>query len=581
MGDDKKMEAFKINPSDPFYKFNELCKGVKETIDKVDFSLFVINGDGYSKNTKKRLLDLMSRDSNLCLNSPPELLKEFAAKIVEIYDNCNAWEGLSMWPPRIIEPSEEAKVATFILVDLLSTLRTSAAARNWVTFFTLYCVPEKCRTNKHFTSKILKACCVCHRKRKVFSEKRNFWATLDANNHFQLFLIEDGQLKMNTDKDIDKVMLSRSGKTVKLFKDGELVKRIIPLDTTQNENWMRATQKQIFRAKFPQFLSNFDQPVPDLVLFALNEALLSEDYFCLRALTNYSVISVSKALPLEEALFDIFAYAGKVNDLIMTLSSVEFSVPELKTNTVLRGNSHLTNMFKVFFKRFGKKYYDKFLREIILFIDSKGDLKIKTPEEGNLAEIKTMIFTVLQRITDSIKFVPPEIRHFASVLKTCASQRFNTKQATYNTLSGFFFLRYLSPTLSNPLETDPELKLVNPWLKVLVPTAQFIIQLFNLIEMEDKYEAFSSWNEELRETIFPNLIDFAFSVAVADQVQYKPPTKERLRESLITVLSFIGESETKFSEFYNELSNKSAIGSPLGHNLAAFISSFFEQNSSA
>jgi hypothetical protein len=575
------VNPFRINPADPFYEFSKLCSGVKEKIENIDPALFFINGDNYNKNTKNQLLTKISRDDNNCIKCPNGITKEFVDKIVEIFNNCNAWEGLSMWPPRILEPTEEAKAVTYILVDFLSSFRTAQAARRWFEFVPQHCIPEECKTNKLFSSNILKACCLCYRKRKIFTEKRHFWATLDVHNHFQLWVIEDGQLVLNTNEDIDEIMLSRSGNTIKLFKDGELVKKIVPIDPYQYESWMKAMQKKEIRPKFPVFLSNFEQPVPDLILFALNESILSSDYYFVRSLVDFRVISVSKAQPMMEALFDIFAYAGKVNDLMMLLSGLEFAAPELQINTVLRGNSHLTNLFKVFFKRFGTKYYTDFLRRIVLYIDSKGDLELRTPPGANAQVARTMVFTVLERVAGSLQHVPPEIRHFASVLKTCASQRFNSKQATYNTLSGFFYLRFVSSVLSNPLETDPGLKLKNQWTKVLVPATQLLMQPFNLIEMTGRYEAFNSWNRTLRKQIFPKLIDFAFSVAVPVEVQYAPPTKERLRESLITVLSFIDQSQTKFREYYLKLSENTDVVSPIGLNLAKFISSYFEQNSSA
>jgi hypothetical protein len=51
---------------------------------------------------------------------------------------------------------------------------------------------------------------------------------------------------------------------------------------------------------------------------------------------------------------------------------MELSLDEVAENTVLRNNSHLTNLLKVLFNSFGRSYYDKFLKEIIGKIDAKG-----------------------------------------------------------------------------------------------------------------------------------------------------------------------------------------------------------------
>ena len=566
-----------ISPTQSFYLFNTLFDGVSDIIKTADRTLFQVEIDGYNENTKKRLIEAMAKDPKTMLENPTDLLKDFAKRIIEVFDRCNAWDGLGHYPPYIINPSEEAKIALYILIDILSTVRENGSCRNWLKWISTYCVPDRFYSNKPNHSKILKACCLCHRKRKVFDEKRYFWATLDVNNHFTLWLLENGALKLHMEADIAAVRLSHSGKTVKLLDSvGNLVKRFVPVDPEQNNLWVQATLDKAIRPKLPMYFTTMEQPVPDLMLYALYEALLSDDKLVIRALTHYQVINYFEASDLAEALFDIFSYAGKVDQLLLDLSFVELTSPELQTNTVLRRNTHLTNMFKLFFTRFGRQYYHDFLKRVITYIDSKGDLQLKTPSGSNEQVVKTMVFTVLTRVSQSLKHVSPQIRHFASILKTATSLRFNSFQATYNALSGFIYLRFISPILSNPKEIDPDIPLQDA--KSLIPVAQLLIQLFNLHEMSGKYEVYNGWNEDLKTLIFPKLIDFVFSVA-ADEVtpEYPVPPKERVIESLRTVFQFIGKSKNAFVKKYAELAetNKSTL---VGYNFASFVASFFKEN---
>jgi hypothetical protein len=440
-------------------------------------------------------------------------------------------------------------------------------------------VPDEYKSVHYFKSSFIKACCVCHRKRKMFNDDTIFWAVLDLHNHFTLYNTTNGELTVHVEADIGSIKLSHSGKTVKLFdRNGIRVKRIIPLDPSQNELWPKVMNLSTL-PKLPLFFTNVATPIPDILLFALNEILLTPDRTAIRAITHYSVSSVSKGYDLAEALFDIFAYAGKVNDLITFLAASEFSVPELTQNTVIRGNSHLTNMFKVFFKRFGVKYYESFLKRIVLYIDSKGDLMLKRPVEANSQRAQTMVFTVLNRISGSLKHVPLEIRHFASILKQAAALRFNSKQATYNTISGFFYLRFVSSIISNPLETDPSLQLQSQWTNVMIPAAQLMMTPFNLIQMGGKYDVFNSWNKILTKKIFPNLIEFVFSIAVCpEEPVYQPPSKERLREALNVVWNKIGESNGEFVKMYRQFGFDSPSCTSLEAEFANFLSGYFNQN---
>ena len=573
----KEEEIFAILPTAPFFFYDQIIPEIKETLESLDFSKFKIGDEGYSEDLKKKLKTVMS-DVKIDLKSCPKDLQPLITKVINVYSECNAWKGLSYFPPKIINITEDAKIATFILIDLLSSLKPQQAA-GWIRWMEVNLIPEEIKTPRTFKSSFIKACCVCHRKRKMFKDEMVFWAVLDNRNHFTLYNTSEGKLSIHMEADIGSIKLSRSGKTVKLFdKSGVRVKRIIPLDPAQNELWDKAMNLGKL-PKLPLFFMNSASPIPDILLFALNEVLLSPDRIAVRALTNYQVTNVSHGVDLAEALFDIFAYAGKVNELITVLATSEFKAPELTQNTVLRGNSHLTNMFKVFFTRFGKAYYESFLKRIILYIDSKGDLKLKKPVEANSQNAQTMIFTVLNRIAGSLEHVPLEIRHFASVLEHAASLRFNSKQATYNTLSGFFYLRFVSSILSNPLETDPSLNLQNSWVTVMVPAAQLLMTPFNLIQLGGKYDVFNSWNKTLSKKIFPKLIDFVFSIAVCDkQPLYQPPTKERLRESLQIVWSKIGASNGEFVKMYKKLAYESDPCTSLGTSVANFISGFFNQN---
>ena len=568
-----------IQPSERFFEFDKLSPGIAEKISEAESKHVRLVGNEYG-STRKQSLVVEFADDNM--KKPTQNLIVLGNTIVQTYSSCNAFDTLVLHPPKIVDPSDEVKDLTYLLVDLLQSKKAKIPL-NIMKWMTQYCIPSSSKHNNDWKSSILKACCLCHRKRKLFKEERLFWAVLDVRNHFQLFVIDNGNLSLHMECDPAFIALSRSGKTVKLFdKSGEVLKRFIPIDPSQNALWGDILQPfgaQVIPPRLPLFFSSSAEQIPEIMLLALNEAILSDDMLVVKALIHFSVSKISAGTGLTEALFNIFTYAGKLNQLLDCLAASEFEVPDLKTDNVLRGNSQLSNMFKVFFNKYGKTYYDNFLKRIVLYIDSKGDLKLKTPVEADSQKAKIMVFTVLKRIAGSLEHVPIQLKHFAWILQNYASVRFNSKQATYSTLSGYFLLRFISKVISNPKDIDPEIQLQNRWDQVLIPAAQLLTMPFNLLEMSGKYEVFNSWNSKLKKKIYPKFINFVFSLAVIDKAPvYPPPSKDTLRDSLKVVFQTIGESKEQFSTKYKEYQTSRTFASPIGWNFAVFIASYFEQN---
>jgi len=569
----------RISGIDPLFLFDsidESYKGIISSVFEVNNNLPLFRGEIFSEITMNEIIScFISHGFSQLISSPSSLLVDFAEYIKNAFNPF--WSSiLYYWPPIITNPSNEAKSVTSLLLLILTRLR-SPKSLEFINWLSVYAIPSRITIQKHGSDPIIKACCLCHRKRKMFSEHRFFWAILDANKHFSLFRIEDGSILNHMECEVDSIILSRSKKTIKIISSSnEILKRFVPVDNFQSILWENALTPNPF--PFPSCLSSCVKPVPELLIIALNSELCKDDMIIVKALTDYNVSRVVDGLPLAEALFDVFAYSGKVNQLLIELSQNEFSFPELTHNTVLRGNSHLTNMFKVFFNRFGVKYYQKYLKQVIKYIDHKGDIGLKTPVTADSQKAQTMVFTIFDSLFTSLKYVPTEIRHFGSILKTFSAIRFNSKQAAYNTLSGFFCLRFFSAILSNPKSFDPSIELQNDFLKVLVPLAQLLMNPFNLIDLQQKYEVFNSWNDRLRKHVHPKLVEFVFSIGEIDTMpEYTPPSKERLREALETILDEIGKTKGAFSEKYRSLLQSNNEKSSLGWCFASFLSSYFDQ----
>ena len=481
---------------------------------------------------------------------------------------------INFWPPLISNPTLNIKYITALLIHL-SFIIGKEKSLSFIHWVSNEITPSIYKHKSHYKSEFLKACCLCKRKRKIFTETRFFWANIDQNNELTLYRIENGELKLHKTYQVSSIQLSRSGNTIKLFDlEGNLLKRFNPIDSFQLNLW-----KELFNSNIPlpRFFGTSESPIPFTNLLALYHALISEDMLTVQSLAHYSVSKVAESLPIAEALFDVFSYAGKVNQLLIQLSYSDFSVPELSHTTVLRGNSHLTTMFKVFFNKFGIEYYNKFLKKIIEYVDKNGDIGLKDPNTCNKERAEIVVFTLLNSIVNSIKYVPLEMRHFASILKSMATTRFNSKQATYNTLSGFFCLRFLSAILSNPQSYDSNIKINSDFLRVMVPISQLLMNPFNLIEFRAKYDVFSNWNKRVLHHIYPKLFKFVFDIGTISEIPfYNPPNQEKLIHSLNILWNEISKSKDAFTKKYNELSNQNLNHSAFSWSFSTFLNEFFK-----
>ena len=71
----------------------------------------------------------------------------------------------------------------------------------------------------------------------------------------------------------------------------------------------------------------------------------------------------------------------------------------------------MTALFGIICRKYAKKYFDGVIGKIINYVDSKGDLKIKKPEECDFELLEKTIFTVFKYIMSSIDCIPKDIYH--------------------------------------------------------------------------------------------------------------------------------------------------------------------------
>lgn len=499
---------------------------------------------------------------------------------------------LNFWPPIIPECDSDLKDFLYLIIRIIHDSPDHMKSLHWFSRNMFHDTWHGAISEKN---SILKALCVCKVK------KDTFWAELNSDNYFKLYMIKNDQLQVNATGTVGSIKISNETITINSPK-GKTIKKIVPSDPEQIQFWTEV-KNEFDQGKtdyaFPLTFTSYVQPIPASVFPALYEALIADDMHLVNSIIFYKVAKIDNGPQLVESLFDIFAYAGKVNQFLITLVTSEFGKSAVTRDQILRGNSHLTNLFKVYYKRYGIQYYNSFFKNIIKYIDDNYQINLTKLDTCDINACKKVIFKVIDDIVHSSSNIPIEMRHLASILRACAIHKFNSKQAAFNTLNGFFWLRFLSSMLANPSSVDPSIKIEH--LDALVAISKILTRIFNLQQFDGNYERFNVLNPEMNKTIFPQLINFILSTAdfealldgdvsytteepTTDQgVQpppfYKRPTKEILKEELNFILQTISNASKEFKTKYNELRNQTKSTYPLiGWPVGIFFQQFFEED---
>lgn len=567
-------EYMYINPSEPMFFLDKYSNSsIEEMVESTDFDILPKIGELSPKEAMPKLIDeFNTKELNSIISDPPNIIRDFISIIGTILTN-DVWSFvMSFWPPAF--PAENPKISC-LLMYIIKMVHDSKNPMNIIEWCSSVLCPVDWHGEKSKNNSVLKAICLC-KKKKVLKNNNLLWATLDVNDNCTLHKIDGGKLVLKKEG-VLKTVTSKDNKVLELIsKNGDTFKKIEPVDEEQCGYWI-SVFKNDNPTPLPMMFMSFERPLPNSGILALYEALTADDLLVAKALLQYDVSKVIDSIPLASAFLDVFSHAGKVNQLLTLLTSIEFQ--NAQASTVLRTNSHLTNMFKIFFQRYGQQYYQIFLKKAVLFIEKAGNINF-----ASVDHVSNVLISVLRFIYSSEIGIPPQIRHFASILKTFSAVKFNQKQASYNSLSGFFCLRFLTSILSDPCQFDPNYQIKTEQLSNLIPFSQLLQKPLNLDLFTGQFEAYSRNNNLLKRHVFPKLVNFVFSIAdlPSEPAKYEIPKPEQLRQSLELISQHLSASKVKFGNKYNQfLTNsffKNTKSSTIGWNISSFILSFFKEN---
>lgn len=514
--------------------------------------------------------------------SPPPILSSLIQLIHQIYPAELFESILALWPPTfpIQNPAQRALLLYFI--SLIPQFEADKAFI-FIQWLSLILPPKGWYGESSAVSNDLKAICRFRNNKK----DKPLWALVDNENVMTVYdaslneisrgtitrkdLIPPCQIKFTSDcSNHPKVITLFDENTAELFSANNT-----PLPVMLSH--LGELIPPIPGKPNPKKQYSVPTLLPSITYLVLYQILTAPDMRIIHTISHYTVTKISEiGIQMAECLLDIFAHAGKVNQLLVSITGYEFREPTLTPDTVLRSNSFLTCMFKVYYDRYGRLFYERFLKHCIEYVDASGDIQIQANQDPE-GRAKTLLFTVLKAFMSSRGAISPEMRHLGQILKLIVASRFNDFGATYNTIVGFYCLRFFNAIFSSPTGFDSTLHLQHR--ETLIPFSQLLQLVFNRMPLTGKWEGYSSWNNRLEHHTFPQMTNFILSLcdigSDSPKPNYKYPDDERLGYCLQFVMESINKVPKPFTEQYTN--TESSLWKPVNWNLSSFFLSFFKE----
>jgi hypothetical protein len=552
-----------IDPSEVTIFFNRYQSETQKLIDQADFGRIPPLG---GKSARDALPDIVaafdSAPASDLIQRPPTILVQLKETIVDQFRACERSHTIlfNTWPP--VLPGRET-IFGMLMLFLLNVIHDCHRPLEFLTWLMAEAISPSWHASSPQENQILSVVSMCKQK------KRADFALLDRDGYLRIDSRTDGaEPKMVCNAKV--LAIQTSGKSVKITLEDGATRVFSPPNPRM---WVDIPA-------FPLTLSGLEPPFPKPLLVSFFHSLCGDDMIVLRALVQFGVVPVNEGVPFMGALIDIFAFAGKTDAFLVTVASMEFMKDELRGNTVLRGNTHVTNLFKAWFAKYARPYYDACLTKLLDYVISVGDVGLSRPDCADAAKAEKLLFTVMKSIIASGSAIPPAVRHLASILKAFAIVRFNNKQATYNTLAGYICLRFITAVIADPVVFRPGTEAFHPEvMRMLMPFSQLLQVPINLAPLDGRFEDFAGWNKRLEKHVWPKLVGWMLAVAdLPEKPVYELPTEEKVMEALTVVLAALSANFGKFSDQYRKLTEGPAVPHPISWSLASFFSMFFEEN---
>ncbi|EAY16030.1 hypothetical protein TVAG_277960 [Trichomonas vaginalis G3] len=383
-------------------------------------------------------------------------------------------------------------------------------------------------------------------KNILFSKPEDAWAILTNKKH--LTVLSNKTTKPIYEVDIESISQSFGKIRIITKQKTEIVFKCS--DDVANNLWLRSqvTDLMWLDSLTPSFSKNY----PPNFLYAFSSTLYLDDMLIIQALFSIQISQLELWDPIIDNLITLSISYGRLDSLVSFISFDEISQTS-DPNLILRSNSICTHFLKVYYKRFGKDYINNVI--IPLFNEvCKIPIDDIADESNDVEIIRRYILMFADTVMNSFDKIPRAIRHLATHIFYATECTLGTWEATFNSITNLFILRFFIAFFSSPSEMPISTVDSVRYKKVIIPFGAIMLNFLSCNGMSNKYE----YLEPIRKDYYSyrlKLLEFFSSLPLRrnEPGQYVQPSTKEVETSSKFILDFIVDNKEQFLRQYRGL----------------------------
>lgn len=577
---DVKESDFVINEKKkPMILYNRIHDDVLNKIKESDFSTLRFYKDENPLSSFLELVTLLSETPRESLESPKvPALNDFVTYIKSQIPVRIITPLFLRWIPAMSEmPNGDCLIYLLIRLAYMSEdprktifwLSRNLYSKDWSR--------KTCLINHE-------VCCIC--RCTLPPAKSLHWALIDSKHSFKLYSLKKTHIVLIKDVVVKNVKSGTGGTVILIDTNDKEVCTILPADINQQQMWCNVFEKS--KSPFPYYLSSFQMPMPGIIYNALYSCITASDNIILTAVTDPSVTPPNstddgvkpsyppppenRGLTLMTSLLEIYKHAQRVSVLIGHMVAIEMDATPDPAK-FLTNATNLGNLVTAFVIKYARHYYNNFVCKLIKFV---SQVDYSQSINSNPASIEVNFFSSIKYIVHSLHDVPPELRHFASIIAQQSNVFYNNMYATYQTTANFFLFRVLIFIMQNPVQFGGN---ENKQLENNIDGYCDLLKIvFKFGNFQGNLETF---NDRLNRSTFRKLQAFIYALGgFCEAPEYSPTQPAELSEAIQNVFFAISYNFISFIQRFNVAVNASIPElSLLQVNMEVFLNSFFKHRS--
>ena len=570
---------------EPIILFEEMGNRVPEFIRLAKYSEIPDFLGHPITESYKMFINAINQVKRSEISTPPQNIADFLSYFTGLIPQKACLQIASSWPPsipRIVNPIEP------LCAILIKILHEAHDPVNILRLLSLGLFPKVWSKKSCSKNPVLLAISPV-----IYRGKPNFWAYIEKQSH-QFYLVgqhpKTKQIVVKAAGIATKCAKTKDKKMVVVKGESGRITEFEPMDPEVISLWTHLFQKETTdndsddgqepkdkKVPFVYFLTKDLKYYPDIFYGAFFHALTANDQIFLRAL-----IDMDPPYSVVKGFLTATIYSRKVHTVYGAVIGRLFENDKLNPMSVYAIDSFYRKFVHAVWERFGEPYINQFLKRLIAMIDKHIGMDEK------------LFFSVIKYIMMSTPYVPQPIRHFASILRSYALTKFNSRGFVYFILGGFFGLDFICPVIAHPENymtslsnkkgfdrimagIDENTKLETKHPLVLKQVSDMLQYVFHGALLPDRY---SSFNTRMRKHVIPEMEEFLFSLGdLENEIALpSPPTKEELAPALDRVMHYmIKRNHVIRQTFDAAFVTEPSYPPQVGWNFAATFSDFFRQ----